>query len=161
MTTTTSVLCPKCGIIKKSGKRSCCGRGGSWFGNCGSAGNTKLHHTWYGGAQACKTMTESNAFIGQKLHGVQHKKNGSVDDAGRVNSTTLASANTPKPIAGTLPMIKSVNMSANVSINMSIITTSTHTSIETSASTSMVFGKSMKINIIIYISILVIIVFEC
>ena len=30
-TTIISSVCPKCGIIAKSGKISCCGRGGSWF----------------------------------------------------------------------------------------------------------------------------------
>ena len=46
--------CPECGIIKKSGKSSCCGRGGSWFGTCGIASNTDLGHTWYEGIEACR-----------------------------------------------------------------------------------------------------------
>ena len=52
-TTTTRSGCPKCVIIKKSGKRSCCARGGAWFKQCGSAGNTRAAHTWAEGLQAC------------------------------------------------------------------------------------------------------------
>ena len=62
MTAVTSMItgrpvCLKCGIIEKSGKSSCCGRGGSWFGNCGSVGNGNLDHTWYEGIQFCKTQS--------------------------------------------------------------------------------------------------------
>merc|ERR1712032_1119383 len=60
---TISSACFKCGIITKSGKISCCGRGGSWFRNCGSAGNAKLEHTWYEGIQACKTLAQPKAAI--------------------------------------------------------------------------------------------------
>ena len=52
-TTTTDSVCPKCGIIAKSGKISCCGHRGSWFGKCGSARNDKFDHTWYEGIEAC------------------------------------------------------------------------------------------------------------
>ena len=51
--------CAKCGIIKKSGKRSCCARGGSWFKNCGDAGDIKFDHTWAGGAEACRKFPTS------------------------------------------------------------------------------------------------------
>merc|ERR1712037_381513 len=54
-----SSVCPKCGIIAKSGKTSCCGHSGSWFGNCGSVDNVKLDHTWYEGIQACNTWVQS------------------------------------------------------------------------------------------------------
>ena len=60
-TTTTSLStprigdrCVKCGIYKKSGKRSCCARGGDWFKNCGDAGDTKFNHTWIEGVKACE-----------------------------------------------------------------------------------------------------------
>ena len=60
-TTTTSLptprlgdRCVKCGIYKKSGKRSCCARGGDWFKNCGDAGDTKFNHTWAEGVKACE-----------------------------------------------------------------------------------------------------------
>merc|ERR1712113_1138023 len=54
-TTRISSACSKCGTIKKSGKTSCCGRGGSWFRNCGGGGNSNLDHTWFEGIRACKT----------------------------------------------------------------------------------------------------------
>ena len=46
--------CVKCGMSKKSGKRSCCARGGAWFKNCGDAGDKKFDHTWVEGIQACE-----------------------------------------------------------------------------------------------------------
>ena len=49
-----SSICTKCGNIKKSGKRSCCARGGAWFKNCGDIGEKKFDHTWTEGIQACK-----------------------------------------------------------------------------------------------------------
>ena len=58
-----SFACPKCGITKRSGKISCCGRGGSWFGNCGSVGYETSGHTWYEGLQACKARRPSHTDI--------------------------------------------------------------------------------------------------
>ena len=46
--------CVECGTTKKSGKLSCCARGGSWFKNCGDGGDSKFDHTWAEGIQACK-----------------------------------------------------------------------------------------------------------
>merc|ERR1712224_375303 len=63
-----SSACILCGTIGKSGRRSCCGRGGSWFRNCGSAGNAKVDHTWYEGIQACKTQAQSQAAISHQLN---------------------------------------------------------------------------------------------
>ena len=54
-----SRICTKCGTIKKSGKLSCCARGGSWFKNCGESGDTKLDHTWVEGIQACNSVASS------------------------------------------------------------------------------------------------------
>ena len=51
--------CVNCGTSKKSGKRSCCARGGDWSENCGDAGDTKLEHTWIEGIQACKDFSLS------------------------------------------------------------------------------------------------------
>merc|ERR1712203_897227 len=65
-TTTITSVCPKCGTIAKSGKSSCCGRGGSWFKNCGSAGNTKLEHTWHEGMHACTARRQSGMAVGQQ-----------------------------------------------------------------------------------------------
>ena len=50
--------CPKCGTLA-SGKSSCCGAGGAWFGKCGSKGNDKFAHTWGEGRQACQHATSS------------------------------------------------------------------------------------------------------
>ena len=54
-TTTSALRCPKCGAAKKSGKLSCCARGGAWFKNCGDVGDMKFDHTWAEGFQACKS----------------------------------------------------------------------------------------------------------
>ena len=51
----SSSRCPKCSIAEESGKPSCCARGGSWFKQCGDAGDTKFYHTWAEGIQACKS----------------------------------------------------------------------------------------------------------
>ena len=54
----TTTTCPKCGTIEKSGKASWCGRGGSWFKNCGSSGNKKQRHTLREGILAYKTRSQ-------------------------------------------------------------------------------------------------------
>ena len=54
-----SHLCIKCSTIKKSGKLSCCARGGAWFKNCGETGDTKFDHTWVEGIQACNSVASS------------------------------------------------------------------------------------------------------
>ena len=51
----SSKVCPQCGINTKTGKRSCCARGGSWFKNCGDADDTQFDHTWAEGIQVCKS----------------------------------------------------------------------------------------------------------
>ena len=48
-------VCAHCGTAKKSGKLSCCARGGSWFKNCGDVGDSTFEHTWGEGVQACKS----------------------------------------------------------------------------------------------------------
>ena len=65
-------------MIAKSVRSSCCGRGGSWFRNCGSAGNSNLEHKWVEGIQACKSRSPSKAAIGQQVNGAQqlHSSNG-------------------------------------------------------------------------------------
>merc|ERR1712210_249649 len=52
------------GSVKKSRKKSCCGRGGSWYKNCGTSGNKKskkFDHTWFEGIQACKSKSASKS----------------------------------------------------------------------------------------------------
>ena len=51
--------CLKCGTSKKSGKLSCCVRGGAWFKRCGDAGDAQFDHTWSEGMQACKGSATS------------------------------------------------------------------------------------------------------
>ena len=67
MATSTSVIrskrCPKCGKVKKSGKRSCCARGGTWFEKCGDADNANFDHTWMEGIQACDDFEISLSVV--------------------------------------------------------------------------------------------------
>ena len=51
--------CLNCAIARKSGKRSCCARGGTWFKNCGDAGDPQFDHTWAEGIQTCKNVGSS------------------------------------------------------------------------------------------------------
>ena len=58
-TTTTvathGLLCPKCGIINKNGRPSCCAPGGAWFQNCDHGDDkSTLEHTWDEGLAACE-----------------------------------------------------------------------------------------------------------
>ena len=90
---TITAICTQCGITKKSGEMSCCGRGGSWFGNCGSTGDIDFDHTWHEGLQACKAQTQSKVVVGQQLNEAPQQRNGSSN--GDVNAnfrTVVASA---------------------------------------------------------------------
>jgi hypothetical protein len=69
-----SPACPKCGSIKKSGKLSCCARGGAWFKNCGDAGDPHFDHTWVEGIQACKKNVRSN-LVNPPLIMFHHESN--------------------------------------------------------------------------------------
>ena len=53
----SSNRCLKCSIFKKSGKHSCCARGGAWFKNCGDADDIQFDHTWAEGTKACKILS--------------------------------------------------------------------------------------------------------
>ena len=58
-------VCLKCGT-KKSGKLSCCARGGTWFQNCGDPGDSKFEHTWNEGINACRgNCDEGSRFVCQ------------------------------------------------------------------------------------------------
>ena len=120
----TSPLCPECGTIQKSGKLSCCARGGSWFGNCGSGRTTQTGHSWYEGIQAC-TARQSQTVVGQQLHAPQPKGNASSGGVSMgMNSKAVMTANV-------LPSAPA-NTSALMS-DAAPITASTTTSINTSA----------------------------
>ena len=61
--TTVISTCSKCGIVKKSGKHSCCARGGAWFKKCGDVGDTKFNYTWHEGMQACESEWSGDLFV--------------------------------------------------------------------------------------------------
>ena len=127
--TTISLACPKCGIIKKSGKASCCAHGGSWFKNCGGAGNTNVDHTWYEGIKACKARSQSEAAVGQQANAAQRKGNHSSDDGDLANPnavitpettfftlmTVRKSTSTSVPALVTASAFKRANVSVSIS----------------------------------------------
>ena len=112
-----SSVCSDCGTIKKSGKISCCGLGGSWFGNCGSAGNANLGHTWHEGIRVCETQFQ--AVVGERLHAYQANNNASFDNTSmgtNFNAVIAAThmlastpANTSAPAPGATPITVSDN----------------------------------------------------
>ena len=90
MTMAISRVCPKCATIEKSGKFSCCGRDGSWFKNCGGAGNTKLEHTWQDGIRACKARAQFRTGMGKRLDQAEQNSNGFFNIAGMLMNSKLA-----------------------------------------------------------------------
>ena len=50
----TSFMCPKCAMIDRLGKLSCCAPTASWYKNCGRTGDSNFEHTWTEGFKACK-----------------------------------------------------------------------------------------------------------
>ena len=108
-----SPACLECGTIKKSGKISCCGHGGSWYGNCGSVDNTNLGHTWQKGILVCKTR-QSQTVKGHQLHASKPEPNDfsdddsmDIDDMAVVITTYtpgFAPANTSTLLTGITPM---------------------------------------------------------
>ena len=130
-TTTTIALsvCPRCGTIAKSGKMSCCGRGGSWFKNCGGTVNTKRHHTWYEGIQACKTRSQSKAYIGNQLNVDPQKDIHSSQGVHMANQKSVIAAtkefeftsiNTSTPMSGETTIVTSTYTADHVSTTMSV-----------------------------------------
>ena len=81
--------CPKCAAIKKSGKFSCCARGGAWFKNCGMFVTKNVDHTWVEGVQACRGFSGSSS--GAKLRSqviLHHEKTQSQQNVTRDRSGT-------------------------------------------------------------------------
>ena len=119
-TTSISPVCPACGIIRKSGKLSCCAHGGSWFGNCGNAENANFAHTWYDGIASCKAR-QFQVAVGEQLHDFQLKSNASSGDTSvgmhpkaivvTAQVYASASANTSTPIPNTLQNFVTTNTS--------------------------------------------------
>ena len=68
-----TTVCPKWGT-QKSGQRSCCARGGSWFGKCGDPADSDLEHThtWSECLKTCEaTVAEATPTTqGQSTAGV-------------------------------------------------------------------------------------------
>ena len=59
--------CSKCGTLKKSGKLSCCARGGDWFKNCGDISDLNFGHTWVEGIQACTRFVKLSSVESSEL----------------------------------------------------------------------------------------------
>ena len=150
---TTSIVpvCPECGITKKSGKMSCCARGGSWFGNCGSDGdgNTNFDHTWHEGIQVCKGQ-QLQAVVGQQEHASQPKSN--------VSSINVSMDMNSKAVTGGAPdnpaIVQLVGSTAAI-----FITTPSQTSDSTSAVTQE-YGKLSR-GVTHIISIAIVIFYWC
>ena len=116
-TTTIGKACRECATISKSGKISCCARGGSWFRNCGGAGKARLQHTWYEGIQACKAWARSRIVIGPQANAADQKDidsshgDGKASSKGTVTAVTPFAANMSTPMAGTTPIITATSTS--------------------------------------------------
>ena len=89
-----NTTCHKCGTIAKSGKSSCCGRGGSWFKNCGGAGNAKVEHTWHEGILACKVWPEFKTVIDRQSHAAQQLNSSDGVGVVIVNFSAVGTADT-------------------------------------------------------------------
>ena len=105
--TTSRSACPDCGILDKSGKASCCGRGGSWFRNCGSAGNTKFRYTWYEGVLSCKTRPQLKEISSWQSNTAQKPK--SSHGINIVNATATENfVFTPANISAPIPAVNAL-----------------------------------------------------
>ena len=153
-TTTTVSVCLRCGTIGKSGEMSCCGRGGSWFKNCGGGGNTKLRHTWHEGIQACKARSHSKTIIDHEHRGVQQKDTDSSQRADMASyravfavakTFTFTSVNTSTSMSYRTPIVTSTYASDNVSITTSTLTLMTNdpTDIEVTSPTHAAVSTSI------------------
>ena len=144
-------VCPKCGTIRKSGKISCCGFGGSWFKKCGGTGDQKLEHTWFEGIQACKARSRSDIVIGQHLKAARQNANESLYYAG----TVMASEEVTVPV--NMPTTASIATSGRASKDNILTGMVTTTPSSTSASRSIAARGDKGLNIIAQISLLVVI----
>ena len=149
--TTRSPVCPTCGTIAKSGRLSCCGRGGSWFGNCGSAGNTNSGHTWSEGIRVCK----SRQFrAGQQLHASHGNSNVSSADVSvgiHAKAIVVAAHMLASTPANTSPQIPGANPST-VPSNMPMLTPA-YKSVAYDAGTTNSAAVSSIIRAIVHISV--------
>ena len=97
--------CPKCVTVKKSGRLSCCARGGAWFQQCGDPGDTEFDHTWYEGIQVCQGFEKSVSTVSVLQDMLRHMDiNAYLLDADGARNTTQKQRNTPHAVnAGTGP----------------------------------------------------------
>ena len=103
---------------------SCCGRGGSWFGTCGGAGNRKVQHTWHEGIRACKAWRQSKAAMGQQLRAARQKQhNESFNDTRMSINFMPVIAFTPDNTPTQMRVTKPISVSTNKSFNTSTTTT--------------------------------------
>lgn len=127
--------CLKCGLIQKSGKLSCCARGGSWFGDCAATANAKVKHTWYEGIQSCKGRKSDTAVMAQQ------QSNASSGDAGNFTNytteTTLSDvhAKTSVKVPG-IPVDEPIVPPTNIEIAESNAEASADIAVHQSGSTS-------------------------
>ena len=145
---------------------SCCGRGGSWFKNCGGVASTKLHHTWHEGIQACKARSQSKTAIGQQLNGAQRTGMDSSQDVGIANdkaviaatnkftftSVTLTSTNTPESV----PITNTFQTLVPNTLTNTFMTSPTHTSVSTPMTT---LGRVNVLKITVHVSVMFAIIF--
>ena len=148
-TTMISSVCRKCGTLGKLGRRSCCGRGGSWFENCGNHGNAKHAHTWYEGIQACKVSLEQSKLARSQpqLNPAQQKRNHTSDISktydGKTNSKVISAEVTT-----------STSTSANMRVPPRIVTI-THNS---SSMSIMTQGYETLLKTVVHASLLLLII---
>ena len=144
-------VCHTCGVVKKSDKRSCCARGGSWYGKCGGAGNKNREHTWYEGLQACKAL-QSQAVMVHQQNVVEQKNTNLSDDASMgINSQAATHMLPSTSVQIQLPRTMSVTasgttpVSANTSIRMPMSVHLAHTLARTSIAydTSAITSKAI------------------
>ena len=114
--TTISSACPKCGAIEKSGKTSCCGRGGSWFRNCGSAGNSHLKHTWHEGIRACATRARAHfkRVVGPQVNAAQAPSSSASTTMMSLGNTSAKMLMTSLTRTKTLVILTDITTSATV-----------------------------------------------
>ena len=149
-----SVICPKCGITKKSGKITCCGHGGSWFKKCGMPGDTKVDHTWHDGLQSCaqfKTfqvkgaMEESNDFS----YGMASANSESIITISKPLGLTSTAMSVASPITGVKKPFNTRGLFATSITNSGVINAAVDTKILTSANTSQPMSNMRTIDVAI------------
>ena len=121
---------------------SCCGYGGSWFGNCGADGKSKLPYKWSEGVMACKTRPHPKRIIEHPPHDARHQNNDSHNHLDETISNAVITApymfkSTSTPMKGET---SAVNVSSSMPINMPT-NSSTHAFMNVSLSVNAPVGN--------------------